>query len=713
MAKGQEIRARALAMAQSALRAIRGAARAAAESLRDGRLAEELRGLGRTSLGLRLALVVALGVMVVMGGTMLFVGWRASSTLNTQAVEQLGTALDVGERLLATYDNTLRDTATRMYDTFLAFLPEEDISRVDEELHDSGDLELPALYMGDTLLNNNDDPVDRFELATSGIATVYQRDGDGFVRIATNLRDDSALRATGTSMSQDHPARDTLLAGEPWSGQLELFGNNYIAFYSPISYFDPSTGADDEIVAAFAVAFDYASTLEALKNSLRAAELGEDGYFLAINVREGENFGRLELHPEFEGQRIAELEDVDLRTALESLARGDAKDEFTLRLKSRSGTSQPMIARVRDFKPFGWRLVALESRDAAGAAAVRLVMVIAVIAVIALCVLLLGLRYVAKRLLSEPLGRAVTVVEAVAEGNLDVELKTHREDEIGRLYAAMTRMSAEIKGRMEAERKIAQDNLRIRLALDEASVGMMIADAEHKVIYANPIALRLMRTHTDAIRTVKPDFDPDVLVGSPIAAFSDERTELGKLAAELSASRRVQLLFGEVVLDLELSPVRGADGRTAGLVAEWHDRTLEARIEREISRVVEAAAGGDLGMRMQTADKQGFHRLLAENLNALLEKVNTGVREIRGVLGAMAQGDLSRVIEIEMDGVFGEMKADTNASVERLREIVAQIQAAPLIRSAAASRWWLAKCDRLRSAPPRPQRKSNSWSATR
>jgi len=199
------------------------------------------------------------------------------------------------------------------------------------------------------------------------------------------------------------------------------------------------------------------------------------------------------------------------------------------------------------------------------------------------------------------------------------------------------------------------------------------------------VAQTLMRARADAIRSVQPDFDPDALIGSSMARFSDRRTDVAALASTLSTHGKAELEFGEVMLDLGLSPVRGSDGQTAGLVAEWYDRTLERRIEREIASVVEAAAGGKLEVRMQTGDKQGFHRLLADNLNALLDKVNTGIREIRSVLSGLAEGDLSRRIELDMDGVFGEMKTDTNATVARLREIVAQIQAAAESINTAAS----------------------------
>jgi methyl-accepting chemotaxis protein len=131
--------------------------------------------------------------------------------------------------------------------------------------------------------------------------------------------------------------------------------------------------------------------------------------------------------------------------------------------------------------------------------------------------------------------------------------------------------------------------------------------------------------------------------------------------------------------------VRDAQGETLGLVAEWQDRTLERQIEREVSDVVSAAAAGDLAIRMDSTGKTGFFALLATNLNNLLEKVNLGIREIRTVLGALAHGDLSRTIDVRMDGVFGEMKNDTNATIERLREIVGQIQTAADSINTAAS----------------------------
>jgi methyl-accepting chemotaxis protein len=632
---------------------------------RQGSLLGRFSGLTRSSLGLRLALVVALGVLAVLGSTTLIVGWQASSALTRQAQDELGTAADVGERLLSTYDSSLQDTARRMYDTFLAFLPEQDLTADPEQRITVGTFTPPALYMGDTLLNGNDDPVDLFAMATGGVATVFARDGEDFIRVTTSLRDDNNLRAVGTALNRAHPAYKGLFEAQDYIGRATLFGKDYMTYYSPV------TNLDDEVLGVFFIGLPYGETLVGLRSTLRETKLGSDGYFIAINTADG----RLEVHPEHEGKKIEELEDPALRAALEQLMKS-SENPLEVELKSRTGEVQTMVARSRDFAPWGWRLIALESRSAAISSAVGLLGTMAVLSVFALAFLLLGLRWIAKRLVTGPLGEAVRAVESVAEGNLDVALNTRREDEVGRLYAAMTRMSAEIKGRMEAERTIAQENLRIRLALDQASVGALLTDSVGQIIYVNPMATRVLGARSAEIRQRSPEFDADALLGQRLGLFSDASTDLDQRLAALKAPEKFELVYGEAVFDLNVSPVRDEAGAALGFVAEWLDRTTEAQIQQEIADVVGAASSGDLSKRMQASGRSGFYRLFADNLNTLLDKVNEGIREIRGVLGALAHGDLSRSITASMTGVFGEMKTDTNATVEHLREIVGQIQAA-------------------------------------
>lgn len=640
-----------------------------------GRLLQRLKGFTKKSLGLQLALVIAFGVLCVLGATTLIVGWRASSALTRQAIDELGTAVDVGERMLSTYDSSLQDTARRLYDTFLAFLPEQDLRADEGERIAVGEFSPPALYMGDTLLNGNDDPVDLFELATGGVATVFARDGEDFIRVTTSLRDANSLRAVGTALNRQHPAYAKLMNGEDYIGRATLFGRDYMTYYSPVTDFD------DRVLGVFFIGLPYGETLEGLRASLRQAELGSDGYFIALNKADG----RIEVHPSLEGQRIEEVENAGVRESLVTLINGEA-EEFELTLPSRTGEAQTMVARVRDFTPWGWRLVALESRSAAVSSAVGLLGVMAVLAVVALAFLIVGLRFVAQRFVTAPLGEAVNAVEAVASGNLDVALNTEREDEVGRLYGAMTRMSAQIKSRMDAEREIAQRNLGVRLALDQASVGLMIADNAHTITFANPRVSQMLRDQLVQIRTRIPDFNPDDIVGKSIHRFHGGSVEhVRGMLDNMTGQHRTRINLGAAIFELSVNTVNDEAGQRAGFVVEWHDRTEDVRFEQEIAAVVDAAAQGSLDLRMETQGRSGFYALVSQRLNQLLDQVGASLRELRGVLGGLAQGDLSQRIDADMVGVFGEMKSDTNATIERLREIVSQIQSAADSISNAAS----------------------------
>jgi len=60
----------------------------------------------------------------------------------------------------------------------------------------------------------------------------------------------------------------------------------------------------------------------------------------------------------------------------------------------------------------------------------------------------------------------------------------------------------------------------------------------------------------------------------------------------------------------------------------------------------------------------------------LLEISQRGLTDIGHVLGSMAEGDLTKKIEADYEGTFGQLKDDANSTVARLREILDQIKVA-------------------------------------
>jgi methyl-accepting chemotaxis protein len=90
--------------------------------------------------------------------------------------------------------------------------------------------------------------------------------------------------------------------------------------------------------------------------------------------------------------------------------------------------------------------------------------------------------------------------------------------------------------------------------------------------------------------------------------------------------------------------------------------------------MVNAASNGDFHHRMNIEGKSGFFLDLSESLNHLSEVTRSGLTDVAGVLQKVATGDLTQKIDADYQGIFGQLKDDTNTTIERLREVVGRIK---------------------------------------
>jgi methyl-accepting chemotaxis protein len=228
--------------------------------------------------------------------------------------------------------------------------------------------------------------------------------------------------------------------------------------------------------------------------------------------------------------------------------------------------------------------------------------------------------------------------------------------------------------RQAAERELAAENARIRSALDNVSTCVMIADNQRNIIYVNRSVLDMMQRAEADIRKDLPNFDARKLQGASIDAFHKNPAHQRDMLANLRAAHRSEVKIGGRTFSLVASPVFDSQGERLGAAVEWVDRTLEVQVENEVSQIVSAAARGDFDQRVSLEGKDRFFRMLGEAINQLLSVTSQGLQDIASVLSAVAHGDLTHTIQSEYQGLFGTLKQDTNATVERLREIVQNIK---------------------------------------
>lgn len=333
----------------------------------------------------------------------------------------------------------------------------------------------------------------------------------------------------------------------------------------------------------------------------------------------------------------------------------------------------PKVSFVKEFAPWGWIVgsgvyvdevnrVVLEKAAWVGGVSLAIAAILAVFG------------YRLARGIERRLDLARSHAHKIAAGSLDGDIECDSHDEIGQLFQSLDQMRLDLKQRTDRESAAATENLRIRQALDCVSTNVRIADAQGRVIYANRALQETLKRTESAIRQKVPEFSAQRFIGSDITVFYEDREAARNRLANLSSTVKSEIVIGGRLYALTTSPIINESGQRLGSVGEWFDRTDEVATEKEVTALVQSAGQGDFSCRLPVEGKSGFFRQLAEGLNRMVEEVSSGLTDVSEVLDAVARGDLNRKIEREYEGMFGELKENTNTTVDRLRDVVGRIK---------------------------------------
>jgi len=282
-----------------------------------------------------------------------------------------------------------------------------------------------------------------------------------------------------------------------------------------------------------------------------------------------------------------------------------------------------------------------------------------------------------------PLTHSVDVADRIAAGDLDNRISITNDDETGKLLRSMQAMQQQLLARITADRQVANEALRVKIALDNVSTGVMITDNERTIVYANPEVVKLL--NKSAITYPGHGaFTVSKLLGTRIDAFHANAAHQAGMLDALSETHKTAIQVGERSIALTANPVVNGQGERLGLVAEWHDRTVEVAVEKEVAAIVDAAVKGDFTKRIEIGGKEGFFRELSIGINRLLQNTETTVNDVVRVFGAIANGDLREQISRDYEGTFRQLKEDANTTVQQLTLIIKQIKSASDTISTAA-----------------------------
>ncbi|MCK5337149.1 MAG: hypothetical protein KAQ67_13355, partial [Gammaproteobacteria bacterium] len=261
----------------------------------------------------------------------------------------------------------------------------------------------------------------------------------------------------------------------------------------------------------------------------------------------------------------------------------------------------------------------------------------------------------------------------LSENQFKRDIDILRYDEFGDLLRAMKVMQIKLGFSVNDSKATADDMMQIKVALDNVSSSVMMADNDNVIMYMNNAVTDLMKGAESDIKKDLPDFDAASLVGTCIDVFHKNPAHQQQLLKNMTASYTAQIEVGGRIFKLTANPVVNEAGLRLGTAVEWLDRTSEVAVEKEVETIVSSAKAGDLSQRLELSGKDGFFLQLSEGINEMIGVISSSFEDVARVIRAMSEGDLTQKITDDYEGTYAEIKNDINATIDKLEDVIGQI----------------------------------------
>ena len=238
------------------------------------------------------------------------------------------------------------------------------------------------------------------------------------------------------------------------------------------------------------------------------------------------------------------------------------------------------------------------------------------------------------------LARLEHALQAAAAGDFGVRLPARRKDDIGRLEAAYNQMAAR-NAALEAEL--------VRVAEIIGREGRM---TERARLHG---AGGAWSTAVDSVNGLIDDLvRPTTEVARVIVAVAE-----GDLNQKMA-------------LEIEGRPVKGEFARIGTTVNSMVEQL--SSFAAEVTRVArEVGTDGKLGGQAQVPGVAGTWKDLTDSVNFMASNLTDQVRNIAQVTTAVANGDLSQKITVDVKGEILELKNTINTMVDQLRSFADEV----------------------------------------
>ncbi len=599
--------------------------------------------------------VTAIGIAMM--AAVLLVLSLAVSYISTQAAREqlLASVIHATEGLAASIDtveNANRRMVERASKAFGRYF--------DGEM--SLDTSLGMLYLDGIAINDDFAVVDKFSEDTGGVATVFARKGDDFVRITTSLRDLKGERVMHTVLDRQHPAYQLMLQGKPYAGRADLFGKPYMTAYEPVR------DASGQVVGILFVGTDLSAFQDAMQQQVVATRLFDHGGAMVIAPGSSWEQATFVAHSTHTGKKVLDAF-PQARVSLEALAQnadGFARDVTAL-LPGQGGNPWSVLRKADN----GWWVITEVSDDEAMASQRRALWMLWGAMAVALALLAAGLLFTLRRGVSAPLQELTQAITLVAQGDLTQPFRSARRDEVGDLVREVEGMRQRFVGMLRqvhvaahsiasASSQIAQGNgdLAERTENTANSLARSAQSIEEITHVVRQSADAAQQAHQLSASAVEVASRGGQVVGDVVATMDDINTSSRKIGDIIGVIDGIAFQTNILALNAAVEAARaGEQGRgfavVAGEVRSLAQRSAEAA--KEIKALISTSVG-----------KVESGAQLVQNAGHTMQEIVSSVQRMGDIIGeisAAASEQAERISQVNQDVTQLDQMTQQNASL--------------------------------------------------
>ncbi|UVE45504.1 methyl-accepting chemotaxis protein [Pseudomonas chlororaphis] len=571
-----------------------------------------------SQLGLALAVVLAI---VISGSTVFALRSLDAANLDTRE-EHLASEARLLADQLNTFHGTLRESTQRLSGLFekrfsggLSLHPDQPVTVAGTQT--------PGLHLGDVVLNNNFEEVDEFKQMTAGVATVFVRSGDDFVRVSTSLSKQDGSRAIGTLLDHAHPAYQKLMAGQSYVGRALLFERLYMTQYTPVR---DSAG---KVIAVLFVGFDYTDAQNAQFDNLKRFRIGHTGSLALLDEQ------HKWLVPPAGVQALEQS-----ATTITELARQPGKGRFW------SDKSEDFYSVAVPFEGGPWAVVAsmpkAEIRAVTWSVGTRLVIgsLLAMLLAVGATVWLLRNKLA-------PLGDLVRQADALGKGDLSARLNVSSQDEIGQLASSFNQMGQALSTMVEHIRRAAEEVNGRAQALSGLSGGA------YEGMEQQSGEISSMAGAVEEFSATSLNIADNMGNTERLAQENAQQTRIGRTSME-EASASLEQIAGALNSTATVINTLGQRSEEIGGIVGVITAIADQTNLLALNAAIEAARAGEQG--------RGF-AVVADEVRNLASRTREATDEISGMINSIQQETGNAIATMEQGNVLMQEGLSRNANV--------------------------------------------------